>query len=334
MKAVIVPQPGRLSIDEVACPVVGPYDALVRITCCGICNSTDWKVIQGQMPWAGRFPLVLGHESVGTVEQVGAKVRKFKVGDQVSRPIVPRSEAMGSAWGGFAEYGIVTDAQAMADDGDPSMLGDYNAQRQNVVPGDVDPVWAALAISLAETSSVLDAAPTVAGRRVLIAGTGIAGLALTLWCKLAGASRVVTLGRRPERLAKARDLGADEAIDTTADDWRTGASDALGGKADLMFEAIGHSAFADSLLTLLAEGGAAIAYGAPPDGEAFSAGWQNASVREQDRYPWVIDLIQRGWVDPEWFISHKWPFDEALNALEQVRRGEVLKGFVVIPGHR
>jgi len=52
MKALIVPAQGRLEIRDIPEPVVDPYDALVKIEVCGICNSTDHKLIEGQMFWA------------------------------------------------------------------------------------------------------------------------------------------------------------------------------------------------------------------------------------------------------------------------------------------
>ncbi len=60
---------------------VGPKDVLVRITYCGVCHS---DIHQARDEWGGSiFPMVPGHEIVGTVEQVGAEVKKFKAGDSV-----------------------------------------------------------------------------------------------------------------------------------------------------------------------------------------------------------------------------------------------------------
>ncbi len=177
---------------------------------------------------------------------------------------------------------------------------------------------------------MLDGLPSLAGRRVLVAGTGIAGLALTLWSKLAGARCVVTLGRRAERLDHARRIGADAAIDTSAPNWQAKTQSELGGPADVILEAIGNVEFATSLLDLLAANGIATAYGAPPDGQRFSDGWNHAAVNEHDRYPWVIDLMQRGWIDAEWFVSHRWPFEQVVEAMQCVKRGDVLKGFVLM----
>ena len=331
MKSVMVPQKGQLELVEIPAPVPGPYQSLVKIECCGICGSTDWKIIDGHMTWAKRYPLVLGHESIGRVVEVGAKVRKFKVGDRVTRPVYPADPSRGlySAMGGFSEYGLVTDAVAMAADGDPSLLHDYTTLRQNVVPEGLGAVEASLAISLSETASALAGLTSLHARTIVIAGTGIAGLSLTLWAKLAGA-RVVTLGRRPTRLASAMALGADAAVDTTKDDWREQVLAATGGLVDGVIEAIGDVEFSAQLLKLIKTGGFASAYGAPQDGRAYPAGWSTASVEEHLAYGWVVDMLRRGWVRPEWFTTQTWPLDEALKAFDCVRRGDVVKGFVLI----
>ena len=331
MQALVVPQRGRLELAEIPEPMPGPYQALVKIECCGICGSTDWKIVDGQMPWAGPFPLMLGHESVGCVVRVGSRVRTFKVGDRVTRPVNPpdRARHLNSAMGGFAEFGIVTDAAAMATDGDASLLNDYTALRQIVVPTGLRSVDASLAISLSETASALSALPNLRGRTVIVAGTGVAGLSFTLWATLAGAS-VLALGRRPERLAAARSLGAAAAFDTHAPDWLDRVLAAAHGPADGVIDAIGDVEFAAPLLKLIQPGGFACAYGAPAGGRSYPAGWTTACVEEHRAFAWVADLLLRGWVRPEWFVTHTWSLTEAPLAFDLVRRGEVLKGLVLM----
>ena len=332
MKALIVPQAGKLQLANIPPPEIGPYDALARIEVCGICNSTDQKLIEGTMYWAPPFPITLGHESVGTVIEVGAKVRKFKVGDRVTRPIYvppPGKTALNSALGGLAELGVVCDLSAMLQDGDRSLADDYNAPRQLVVPPGVSATEAALAISLSETASVPHHLPEVRGKNVVVAGTGVAGLAFGLWLKLGGA-RVITLGRRAERLEKARALGADVLINTRQADWRGRIRRAVGGEVDGMIEATGDATLAGALVELLTPGGFASAYGVPPRGVGYPPPWKASVSEEFLSFDWVLDLIQRRWVKPEWFITHTWKFHEVTAAFEQVKRGEVLKGLVCL----
>ena len=309
-------------------PEIGPFDALVRIDVCGICNSTDSKLIDGTMFWAPPFPFVLGHESVGTVVEVGKNVTKFHVGDRVTRPVYPAVGDLKTANGGFSEYAVVRDAPARAASGDNSLASDYNALRQNVVPDGLSDVEAALCISLSETASLIDPLPNLAGKTVVVGGTGVAGVSAALWCKLAGASTIV-LGRRPERLAWAAKVGADIALSTTSADWPARFL-ADHGKVDGLIEASGSISLADQMRSLLAEGAFAIAYGVPPTGQKYDSFWKNPPVNEHHRYDWVADLIKRGIVRSSEFISHSWSFDELPAAFEQVRNGEVHKGFVKV----
>lgn len=330
MKALLVPEKGRLELGEIVPPVPGPYDALVRMECCGICNSTDAKLIDGTMFWAPPFPFVLGHESVGTVIEIGPKVRTFKLGDQVTRPLAfwPGTRTgLHVAMGGFSERGVVRDGRAMAGDGDASLANDYNVQRQNVVPEGLSARDAALAISLSECASVLRHLPPLAGKRVVIAGTGIAGLAFTLWCKRAGAF-VVTLGRRDERLEAAKTVGADVAVNTSGADWVGQVLRATVGPADGLIEATGDARLAEQMLALLHEDGFASAYGVPPTGTAYDGRWKKSVVEEHLSFGEVAGLLARGVVKPEWFVSHEWDMGEVVAAFDQVRRGEIIKGFV------
>ena len=323
-----------MQFEEVPDPEIGPYDALVRIEICGICNSTDLKLIEGTMFWAPPFPIVLGHESAGTAIEVGKRVRKFKPGDVVTRPVAwwpGERETPHIAIGGFAEYGIVRDSEAMAADGDPSLLKDALALHQVVVPEGIGVRDAALAISLGETASVLQFLPNLRGKRLVVAGTGIAGLAFTLWAKLAGAF-VVCLGRRSERLELARKLGADETVDTRRSDFLDEMRAKARGCADGMIEATGDARLAEAILEALSPDGFASAYGVPPKGIDYSSRWKPAETAEHLTIPWVCDLILRKWVDPDWFATHEWPFEEAVEAFDRVRRREVVKGFLRIHG--
>ncbi|HEY3330728.1 MAG TPA: zinc-binding dehydrogenase [Capsulimonadaceae bacterium] len=331
MKALVVNTPGKLEFADIPVPVINPYQALAKVEVCGICNSTDTKLIDGLMGWAPPAPFVLGHESVGTIVEIGERVTRYKVGDRVTRPIyrspIPASKLQ-AANGGFVEYGIVTDNAAMAADGDLSMADDYNANRQMVAPQSLSPLQAALCISLSETASLIDPLPNIAGQTVLVAGTGVAGLSFAMWCKLAGA-RTIVLGRRASRLALATKLGADHVIDTS----ESGYVERLVaeyGQADVLFEGTGVVSVADGLASVLKPGGYALAYGVPPSGNKYADFWKSPAVNEQTRYAWVTDLMARGWIKSEWFVTHTWKFDEALQAFDQTRAGEVFKGFVTI----
>ena len=135
MRVVAVPQPAP-----------GPYQAKVRTELSCLCNSTDTKLIEGHFPGIEEYPLLLGHETVGVVESVGAKVRSFKPGDRVVGGLLLEPDgAYASGFGGFSEYVLAGDHAAMVADGvadEASGWADvYEIQR--VVPPPI-PVEAAL----------------------------------------------------------------------------------------------------------------------------------------------------------------------------------------------
>ena len=137
-------------------------------------------------------------------------------------------------------------------------------------------------------------------------------------------------GKKTAQITDLRQLLATDAIDTTAPDWQAQALAATRGPADGVLEAIGDVALAAPLLKLIKPGGFACAYGAPEDGKAYPPGWTTASVEEHRAYAWVADLLLRGWVRPEWFVTHTWPLSEAVQAFDCVRQGGVIKGIIVL----
>ena len=161
MKAAVLREYGKLSVEEVPEIVPGDYDCLVQIVACGICNGTDSKLYHGQFPPHGQPPSIIGHESVGRVIKVGPKVRNFAVGDMVYRPIARYDRPgntcdLGFAWGGFAERGIITDGRAIVED-NPGTEMEYWWPFHRTYPADIPAEDAIIMITLMETWSWLGA---------------------------------------------------------------------------------------------------------------------------------------------------------------------------------
>ena len=87
MKGLIVTQEKELMlVDDIPMPQINEYEALVKMNCCMVCNGTDLDIIDGGVREACNYPLVLGHESVGRIIDLGSKVTSYKLGDLVLRP--------------------------------------------------------------------------------------------------------------------------------------------------------------------------------------------------------------------------------------------------------
>ncbi|MGB5846594.1 MAG: alcohol dehydrogenase catalytic domain-containing protein, partial [Anaerolineales bacterium] len=77
MLSVAVVKPDQVELVDIPIPTPGPYEARIRSEAACLCNATDRKLIEGHFPGVEDYPLILGHETVGIVEQVGEKVRNF-----------------------------------------------------------------------------------------------------------------------------------------------------------------------------------------------------------------------------------------------------------------
>ena len=240
-------------------------------------------------------------------------------------------DGLSSGWGGFAEYGLVRD--------DP---GNYTSQRQIVLPADVEPETAFMAISLAETRAFVDQVQeatgnAIAGAPAIVVGTGIAGLTLTHWLREVGAAPVITVGRRPERLVLARRSGAHLALSSGDADFAARIFDRSGGRlAPLLLEAIGKPAELPRFVPLLEPDAVVAVYGAASMQayqESFQALPAGLTVLkpgpEEHRYTRAMaELLHERQVSPNLWRTHLWTPDEFGTALAQVAAGEAVKGCV------
>ncbi|WP_208719886.1 NADP-dependent oxidoreductase [Amycolatopsis circi] len=196
MRAVTIREfggPEVLTVEEVARPEPLPTEVLVRVHAAGI-NPVDWKTREGQgMAGMQTFPLILGWDVSGVVEEVGFGVTTLAPGDEVyAMPWFPR------AAGGYAEY-VTAPARQWARK--PASIGHVHAA---AVPLAALTAWQAL----------VDTAQVQAGQRVLItAAAGGVGHFAVQFARHLGAHVIATasVARHPWL----KELGADETVDYT-----------------------------------------------------------------------------------------------------------------------
>lgn len=338
MKAVIVETPGQVVVRDIAPPKPEAFEALVKIEACGLCGTTDWHIVQGRQVFHPRdwYPAVLGHESVGTVVEVGRDVKKFKVGDRVTRPVAiwggTQRDGVYPAWGGFAEFGIVRDAAVMG------TADDYTTGRQHVVPPGLSLEDAVLAVSISEVASWMQKIGPIKGKTIVIGGTGFAAAVMAQCARASGAAHIIAAGRNEKKFDRMRENGATDAIllnDASADAVRAIA----GAKADWFFDAAGHQEVFEAGLRMLKPGGSAAIYGAP-EGYVYRVplGAVGGDFSVHQFYPTddvyfaeTCRLIASGALNPKTIRSHVWKgLDSIHQALKEQRDGVVLKGLVQI----
>lgn len=259
----------------------GAGEVLVRITAAGLCHS-DLSVIDGNRPRP--VPMVLGHESAGIIEQVGAGV-DLSVGQQVISVFLPRCEQCAAcATGGKLPCTagtksntagtLLTGARRLMMDGQPvhhhlgvSAFADYAVMdARSLVPvgQDVPPEVAAVlgCAVLTGGGALRNAAKATGAEDVAIVGLGGVGMAaLLVAVGQRTTGKILAVDANPEKLATALELGADQVA--TPDD-------VDGVEAQIVIEAAGHPRAFETALKVTGVGGTLVTVGLPAPGAMSS----------------------------------------------------------------
>jgi L-iditol 2-dehydrogenase len=321
MQGLFVVAKNQLAVLELPEPVPGPFEALVQVEACAICNSTDHKLIQGEF-FSGTYPMLLGHESVGRVIQVGAQVRSFQVGDRVLRTTLSDGHVPypggRSCWGGFVEKALVTDVWAEKD------LA-YNAfpHPQQIVPADILPAEATMLITLKETLNCLENTMVLPGQSLAIMGSGPVAQTLAGFARLKGLSPVVVFGRNPTWAETFARLGADHYV--AGDDVPVEVQAFLRkGGFDRVIEAVGSRAALTRSLQIVSTQGRVNLYGIAPNSEPYLPEEESDSrvfrgeVTEAKAHEQLLDWVAQGKIHLQDWISLCLPWHEYNHGFEMV----------------
>ncbi len=210
--------PESLVLEEVAPRTLAPGELRIATAACGV-NFPDSLIIEGKYQYKPDLPFSPGSEVSGRIAELGAEVTGWQVGDEVI--------AM-TGWGGFAEEVITTPERVMAK------------------PASMDAVTAAGFGLTYGTSyhALVQRAQLAAGETLLVLGAaGGVGLAAVELGKVLGA-RVIAAASSPEKLAVAKEHGADETIDYSREPLKEAAKALTGGKgADVIYDPVGGDLF-------------------------------------------------------------------------------------------
>jgi putative PIG3 family NAD(P)H quinone oxidoreductase len=215
-----------LELQSVPVPELKPGHVLIRVRAAGI-NRPDLLQRAGRYPPPPGASEILGLEVAGEIAGVGAGVERWHQGDRVTALL---------AGGGYAEYALVDARHALPI---PDGLDFVQAA---ALPETVFTVWA----------NVFEGGRLQSGETLLVHGanSGI-GVTAVQMAKAAGA-RVFATARGAEKATRARELGADVAIDVSAGDWAAAVKSA--GTVDVILDMMGAGYFAGNV-DVLAPGG-------------------------------------------------------------------------------
>lgn len=340
MKTLTVDAQGVLAFAEVPKPEPGPYQALVKTVACGICNGTDTKLIHGQFKgydYSRDYPTMLGHEAVGRVEAVGERVCGYRIGDYVLLPFTDAAGGYQSAWGAYSEYGLVNDAQALVRDGKAPGCPEFPtcAWAQTVLPPDIDPVDAAMIVTLREVLSSIKTFGIGPNRSVAIFGCGPVGTTFIRFMSLLGVHPIIAFDIDQEKLGVALKNGADYAFNSKTDDVSARVREICPQGVDFVLDAVGMLALINQGMELICDRGKICCYGIAPTCR-MELDWSRAPYNwslcfqqfpdkqeEAEAHNQIIAWLRAGAITLKDYISDYVDFKDVIDAFDRVARREI-----------
>ena len=341
------------AIEELTVDPPGPREVLVRVQACGLCHS-DLHIVETK-GWGSRFPILLGHEGAGIVEDVGSDVTMVAPGDRVviawrapcgecpqCRRGDPRRcssqlrakrrvrRAVDGAkltpvlrCGTFAEQAVVHEAVAVK------------------LPGELPIEQATLLACGFSTGAgaALWATPVREESTVAVIGCGGVGLAVIQGALLRGAAQIVAVDVAPEKLGHARALGATDVVDASATDPVEAVRELTGGRGvDFAFFAGGGVPALAQAVRMCAYAGWATMVGLPAPGSRLDVDLDaeffgprltltvthGGDTIPQEDFPFLAQAALDGRIDLARFVTSTITLDEVPERLPRIgEQGEI-----------
>lgn len=335
MLAAVLHDFNQLFLEDAPIPEPGLGQVVVQIKSCGIC-ATDYKAIKG-IRRNVTFPFVPGHEPSGIVARVGPGVSHFKEGDAVI--------CQPSGYCGFCEHCRAGNthycAHAFTTGGDgpldvwPGAFAEYMLTAESCLflkPAPLSFDAACLTEPLSGAwKGVIQHSEMQVGDDVVVIGVGSIGLLCLMVARAAGAGRLIAIDPSEHARRHALELGATHAINPIHQDAKQCVYDIIPGGPDLVVEAAGPIEAVKLMVSLLRRGTRWNVFGITTH-ETFELDGGLAHFLEARMdasfgttplaMSQAIRLMERGLVDTEKVISHRFPLAEIHRALEVMEKPE------------
>ncbi|GCE50249.1 L-iditol 2-dehydrogenase [Thermosporothrix hazakensis] len=335
-QAAVLYAPHDIRLEERPKPVPGPHEVLVEIKAVGVCGSDVHYYEHGRI---GSFlvqkPLILGHESAGTIVEVGEGVDRARIGQRVAiEPGVPCRMCRECRHG---RYNLCRNVQFF---GTPPVDGAFTnyvtipADFAYPLPDKISFEEGALMEPLSVGLWACRKARLQGGDRVLITGAGPIGLVSMKVALALGATDVIVTDVFPQRLEIARTLGATRTVNVAQETLTDAKLD-----ADVLIECSGNRSALQNGIRSLRPAGRAVVVGMGP-GEETSiplAFIQNNEIeltgifRYANTYRDAIALVASGHVDIKSIITSYYSLEQTEQALQAAKNDPANIKPIVVP---
>jgi alcohol dehydrogenase len=330
MRAAVFHGAGDIGVEEVPRPHAGPGEAVMRVTLTTICG-TDVHILKGEYPV--KPGLIVGHEPVGVIAELGPGVVGYEIGDRVLVGAItpcgqchacfsgkPSQCGHGTGYeaiGGWRFGNTINGAQA------EYLLVPYAQANLAKIPESLTDEQVVLLADIASTGfSGAESGRVKIGDTVVVFAQGPIGLCATAGAKLMGAARVIAVEGDANRMAMARQMGADIVLNPEAVDVPTEVKALTSGYgADVAIEALGLQQTFESALRSVRPGGTVSSLGVYSGKlqvpyEAFAAGLGDHTIVTtlcpggKERMARLMRMVESGRFDPLPLITHRFALDD------------------------
>ena len=358
MKAAVFREVGKpLEVEEVEISKPGPREVLIRTAAAGVCHS-DLHFVEGLYPAV--TPMVLGHESAGIVEEVGANVTYVKPGDHV---ITCLSVFCGhcemcltghlslcanpeTRRGHEEEPRLAKNSQPVQQFADLSSFAEQMLVHEHAIVKIREdmPLDRAALIGCGVTTgvgSVFHTAAVEPGSTVAVIGCGGVGLSCINGAELAGAGRIIAIDTIETKLDMAKIFGATDVVNASDVNPVGEVRELTGGGVQYSFEAIGLKQTAEQAFSMLRPGGTATIIGMIPIGvkieltgaaflqEKKIQGSMMGSNRFRVDMPRFIDFYLAGKLHLDEMVSKRIKLSQVNEAFADMKSGSVARSVII-----
>ncbi|MCP4622983.1 MAG: alcohol dehydrogenase catalytic domain-containing protein [bacterium] len=350
-----------VSIEEVTIDDPGEGEVLVKMVANGVCHS-DLHVIEGNIPAV--FPLVLGHEGAGIVEEVGPGVTSLKPGDHVVLFVAPPCgkcryclegrPTLCADWNTDNYLGQLPGGSKRLHKGDTALNHFYALscyaeyavvnQRHAIKIREDAPLDKAVLFSCGSTTglgSSIKRAGVRVGDTVVVYGCGGVGLSALLGALVAGASKVIAVDVVDLKLEKAREIGADYVLNPSKEDnVAEKIKEITGGGADFAIECSGNVNAMTQAFASIHQGGTCVLVAQANLADVLTVipgefilgktlkGVSMGNVNAPIDIPLFIDLYMAGRLPVDRLITAEFRLDELNAAFDKMKKGETCRSII------
>jgi S-(hydroxymethyl)glutathione dehydrogenase/alcohol dehydrogenase len=354
-------RPLEIEQIELAGPQQG--ECLVRLAATGVCH-TDAYTLSGRDP-EGLFPVVLGHEGAGVVEEVGPGVSSVAPGDHVIPLYIPECRECRYCVSGRTNLCVklrATQGKGLMPDGTSRLshkgkmlhhyMGTSTFAERTVLPeialakirkdAPLDKVCLLGCAVTTGIGAVLHTARVEPGSSVAVFGLGGVGLSVVQGAVMAGAERIIAVDLNPKKFALAREFGATECVNPKeVGDVVQAIVDTTDGGVDYSFECVGNVDLMGQALACTQRGwGQSVIIGVAGAGEEIHArpfllvtgrSWRGSAfggTRGRTQLPRFVDRYMAGRIRLDEMVNAVLPLERINEAFDLMHAGEVIRSVI------